>query len=414
MNEFVRDTVVIGAGASGLMAAIACRRAGLNVLVLESKKHAGSKILVSGGGHCNLTNRKVSEKDYAGGDPRAVSRVLAAFTAAQAVKFFEDLGVRTVPGEDGKIFPASQSAQTVLAALLGEVNRLGAELRTECKVRGLTFEDKFFSVTGEKFSLSAKTVVLCTGGLSYPSTGSDGSGYRLAGSFGHSLIPPVPALTPLATQDRDWTRLAGISLPVELSLCLGQKKKAGSSGAMLFTHSGFSGPAVLDISRHWIRESKSRDAVLRANFLPEKKEENFRQEWIRAAQKFPGRTVKTFLSGHFPARFIETLLAKSAVSGSVSLNQLRREDRERLFRSLFRFSLPVSGVLGFEKAEVTAGGIDWKEVNPKTLESRLRPGLFFAGEILDVDGRIGGFNFQWAWASGVAAARGIGRNLRGG
>lgn len=414
MRKSIWDVAVIGAGASGLLAAIISRRAGLNVLVLEGKKEPGAKILMSGGSRCNITNLKVSENDYAGGNPRAVGFALKAFPPERTVEFFESLGVGTVAEEEGKVFPSSGSAGTVLKALLGEVKSTGVVIELGRKVAGVLADGPLFAVRGEDFCFSSRSVVLCTGGLSYPSTGCDGSGYRIARSFGHRLVPTTPALTPLTTDDAEWKSLAGISLPVRLSLWAGRQQKAHFDGAMLFTHSGFSGPVVLDVSRYWIREKRERSAVLRVNFLPGEKDEDFRGELIRSGQKSQGGLLRRSLSGRFPVRLCEMILKKAGIPCDLALSHLDREKRELLIRTVFHSTLPVIGALGYDKAEVTAGGVDWNDVNSKTLESRLRTGLFFAGEVLDVDGRIGGFNLQWAWSSGFAAARGVVRRLHHG
>ncbi len=402
---------VVGAGAAGLMTAVTCRRAGLRVLLLDGREKIGAKILISGGTRCNLTNLEVTEKDFQSESLRMVSRILQAFPSSSAVQFFRGLGVEVTLEQGGKFFPVTHSAKTVLDAFLKECERLGVRLETGRKVTGLSFDKDLFTVSGQGFSYSARAVVLCTGGLSYPSTGSDGTGYEIAKAAGHKLVFTTPALTPLLTDDQDLKNLSGIALPARLTLIHEKKKEAMYEGPLLFTHFGFSGPAALNMSRHWIRQHPNGLAKggvrLLANFLPAMKEDSFRDEILSASRQFPARLVKSFLAEKFPERFAEIFLKKTGLPPSLVLNQLKRAESEKLLQALFHFPLSVIGALGYIKAEVTAGGVDIREMDPRTLESKHRSGLFFAGEILDVDGRIGGFNFQWAWSSGVAAACGV-------
>ena len=405
------DVAIIGAGPAGLKAAILCAGAGLRTLVLDGSKTIGAKLLISGGGRCNVTNRKVSEKDYQSGDLRTVRNILRAFPPERTLEFFTDLGVEMALEEGTKYFPKEQSAKVVLRALLQAAQRAGVVIKQGEKVKTVSKERGTFQVSGEGFEHLAKTLVIATGGLSYPGTGSDGSGYLLAKSLGHSLVPATPALTPLITDDRDWKSLAGITLPVELFAIVDGKKSSRSKGALLFTHIGFSGPAVLDISGSWLR-CRAQRKELRVNFFSEKTEEDLSDEWARLVEEHPDRSWKRALAQYLPERLVEVLLKKSDIDPSERLDQISKKGRELFLRSLFRFSLPVTGFQGYEKAEVTAGGVDLLEVDAKTLASNLCARLFFAGEVLDVDGRIGGFNFQWAWASGTVVGQAIVRGVR--
>ncbi|MBI4971010.1 MAG: NAD(P)/FAD-dependent oxidoreductase [Candidatus Omnitrophica bacterium] len=402
--ETVWDCVIVGAGAAGLMTAITAARGGAKVLVLDGKEKIGAKILMSGGTRCNVTNRLVSEKDYEGENKHAIRNVLRAFPSDQAVEFFRELGVRLELEPGGKYFPATHSAKTVLHALTKEIDRLGVTLYPHHKVNCVAFDGACFHISGKNFLCAAKTLVLTTGGLSHPTTGSDGSGYQLAHSLGHDLIRTTPALTPLVTTDAGWKQLAGITLEnVRLTLWVNQKKGISFAGGFLFTHFGFSGPAALNISRHWIHwKNQGADVTLAVNFLPDQTEESIRK-YITGSKK----TAKNFLSDLFPDRLAAMLVKKNKISESETLSQLKREERELLIRSLFHFPLVVARLYGYEKAEATAGGVDLSEVDTRTMESRIQPRLFFAGEILDADGVIGGFNFQWAWASGYLAGRAV-------
>lgn len=411
-NPKTYDTAVVGAGAAGLMAAISACSQGLSVLLLDGREKIGAKILMSGGTRCNVTNEKVSERDFQSMQIRQVRNVLRAFPAPKAVEFFRKLGVELVLEPGGKYFPATHSGRTVLEALTREAARAGVRLVTGFKVENIQRTDSLFglrAVSGEMYQ--AKTVILCTGGLSFPTTGSDGSGYSLAQAFGHSMIPTSPSLTPLLTADENWKSLSGVTLPVRLSLYSGKEKSAEYEGSFLFTHTGYSGPVVLNISRHWIRLNDP-SAVLTANFLPHVTEDALRSVLADALKENPKMLVKNFLALELPEKLAAMLAKKAGLPENRIMNQVSREEREALVRGILRASLSVSGSAGYAKAEVTAGGVDLAEVNEAVMESRIQPGLFFAGEILDVDGRIGGFNFQWAWSSGVTAAAGAAKRVK--
>ncbi len=404
------DVIIIGAGPAGLMAAIPCAESGLRTLVLDSQGTIGAKLLLSGGGRCNVTNLKVSEKDYQTGEPRTVRNILRSFPPERTLAFFKELGVEMVLEEGTKYFPERQSAKVVLQALLRASQHAGVIIQTGKKVKTVSKERKNFCVRGEDFECSAETLVIATGGLSYPGTGSDGSGYLLAKSLGHRIVPTTPALAPLITDEPDWKTLAGITLPVRLSVIAEGKKIAGSEGALLFTHLGFSGPAALDISGSWLRcQTAQKNLVV--NFLPARREADLLAEWARGVAEHPDRSWKRSLTQYLPERLAEVLLRKSGIDPRSRLDQISKKGRASFIRALLHCPIGVSGSQGYEKAEVTAGGVDLGEVDPKTLASNLCPRLFFAGEVLDVDGRIGGFNFQWAWSSGAVVGQAIMREL---
>jgi predicted Rossmann fold flavoprotein len=412
MLEKSWDVLIIGAGPAGLMAAIPCAEGKLRTLVLDGSKVIGAKLLISGGGRCNVTNLKVTEKDYQTAAPRTVRNILRAFSPEHTLDFFKDLGVEMVLEEGTKYFPEAQSAKVVLQALLHASRRAGVVIEQGKKVKAVSKERGIFRVSGEGFEYFSKRLVIATGGMSYPGTGSDGSGYGLARSLGHVLVPVTPALTPLMTNDPDWKSLAGITLPVALSVLADGKIIARSQGAVLFTHIGFSGPAVLDISGPWLRcVAKEKELVV--NFLPARCEGDTVTEFSGLVAAHADRSWKRALAPYFPERLAEVLLRKNGIGPKARLDQVSKKERESFVRFLFKGPVQVSGSQGYEKAEVTAGGVDMNDVDSKTLESDLCHGLFFSGEVLDVDGRIGGFNFQWAWASGRVAGKAICRNFQG-
>ncbi len=404
----IYDSIIIGAGAAGLMTAITAARGGAQVLLLDGQKKIGAKILMSGGTRCNVTNKAVSEKDYNSGQRMRVRNILRGFDNIQAIRFFKEIGVELVLEPTGKYFPTTHSGKTVLDALLAECGKLNIEVKAEHKVEAVTFAEGIFTVRGNGFGFQGRTAVLTTGGLSYPGTGSDGIGFRIAQSFGHTVLDTMPALTPLTTDDEELKSISGIALPVALDLYSKGKKKLSMTGDFLFTHIGFSGPVALDISRHWLACAAQSPQIF-ANFFPEHTTETFTAFIQDESIKHPKKTLRTVLTDRMAQRMAAVLLAKQKLDGNVLLNQLGKEARRRLAEACTHYPLAISGAVGYSKAEVTAGGVDLAEVNPKTLESNEQQGLFLAGEVLDVDGRIGGFNFQWAWASGHAAGQAIAR-----
>ncbi len=384
------------------------------ILLLDRRQKIGAKILISGGTRCNVTHRQVLPSHYAGGASHFVKHVLEAFTPLESVDFFKQIGVELVLEPTGKYFPTTHSGKTVLEALVKEAGRSGVELKTGVVITDIKKLGDVFHLSGKweaqelgACEFTAKKVIVTTGGLSYPETGSDGTGYKIAKSFGHTIVDTHPALTPLTTDDGDWQALSGLTLDVRLSFYKENRKHSAAQGSFLFTHFGFSGPAALDISRHWASARAEETPRLEASFLPYQNETTLGEALERKKDSNPHKKLKNILCRDFslPERFVEVLFKKTGLNCERSLKEFPQKELKRFIHLLLNCPLPVTGVLGYKKAEVTAGGVDLKEVNVSTMESKKVPGLFFAGEILDVDGRIGGFNFQWAWSSGAVAGR---------
>ena len=400
---------VVGAGAAGLMAAIQAARAGpgREVIALDGARTLGAKILVSGGGRCNVTHHAVDETAFAGSTRPAIRKVLRRFDVDRTVEFFGERGVALVREDTGKLFPVSDRARTVLEALVGAAREAGVTLRHPWRVERIDRREGGFvlhSASGER--LEADRVVLASGGRSLPKTGSDGHGYTLARSLGHSITPRVfPGLVPLTLpRGHPLSALSGLSVPVRLAVRGGSaRSRASFEGALLCTHFGLSGPAVLDVSRYWI-DARLDDpsAALMARWLP-----GTTAEALDAALRgLGGGTLGGLLERWLPDRLAGVLCSLAGVEAGRRGHRLSREERTALVRAVLEWPLPVTGDRGYAYAEVTAGGVPLAEVRLETLESRACPGLYLCGEICDVDGRIGGFNFQWAWASGYVAGRG--------
>ncbi len=387
----------------------------IQILLLDTRPKIGAKILMSGGTRCNVTNKEVKASDFQGGPSHFVKHILEAFTPQETIKFFKEIGVELILEPTGKYFPITHSAQTVLDALIKEAECVGVTLKkgvriTEIRKTGDAFHLKSSEGTYEVF---ARKVVITTGGLSHPTTGSDGTGYGIVKSFGHTVVNTFPALTPLLTNDNDWKNLSGIALAAKLSFFKNGKKECECRDSFLFTHFGFSGPAALDISRHFASATKDENPQITASFLPNYNEESLKTAFESFQKKNPSKLVKNTLAEEFslPDRFVKTFLKKIGISETNSIGKCSSENRKKLVRFLLNYSLEIAGIFGYKKAEVTAGGVDLKEVKVQTMESRLVDGLYLAGEILDVDGRIGGFNFQWAWSTGAVAGQNAVRSL---
>jgi len=408
-----QDVCVVGAGAAGLMAAIFAARAGARVVALDGAPKIGAKILIAGGGRCNVTHEVVTPDDFHATNRNQLAKVLRSFDVTKTVEFFREIGVELKTEQTGKLFPVTDRARTVLDALLAEAARAGVEIRTGSRVADVeTLPDGGFRVRSSAGDRIASRVVLSTGGRSVPKTGSDGHGYTIARSFGHTVSETFPALVPLLIDGEHWLKsLKGVSTDVMLTLTGrdgGVVRRV--HGAMLFAHFGVTGPGVLDMSRHWnAKRLAGEEARLTASFLPEETFESTDRWLLEESAARPRAAVVNVLGARLTERLAESLLTREAkVDASTPMSRLSRSSRRAIIHALLGTPLPATGDRGFAVAEVTAGGVPLGEVDVRTMESRLRPGLHLCGEILDVDGRIGGFNFQWAWASGRLAGMAAG------
>ncbi len=396
------DVVIVGAGAAGLFAGIWAGRTypDQRIILLDGARTLGAKILVAGGGRCNVTHDQVSEQAYAGTSRNAIKKVLRRFDVPQTIDFFRELGVELKREETGKLFPMTNSARTILDALLTAARRANVTIRHPCRVETIQKNADGFCISGDWGQISAAKVVLATGGKSLPKSGSDGQGYTLAKALGHQITDPVfPALVPLTLPLAHFIcSLSGITLPAALDLRSKTGKKLASfTDSTLCTHFGLSGPAVLDLSRYYTEACLSDPAVsLTINWLPGKTPEQAEAD-IATLNKI---TPLKYLNTHLPERLARALCIQANVDPGAPGERLMRDQRKALARTLTQLPLPITGDRGYNYAEVTAGGIPLTEIRLETMESRVCPGLYLCGEICDVDGRIGGYNFQWAWASG--------------
>jgi hypothetical protein len=402
---------VVGAGAAGLMAAIQAARRGAcrEVISLDGARTLGAKILISGGGRCNVTHHAVDETAFAGSTRPAIRKVLRRFDVAATVEFFEAQGVALKREETGKLFPVGDRARTVVDALLCAAREAGVAVRHPWRVEAVERAGGAFRLhTAAGEPLEAERVVLASGGRSLPKTGSDGHGYAIARSLGHSITPRVfPGLVPLTLpRDHPLCSLSGLSVPARLEVrAASGRRRAQIEGSLLCTHFGLSGPAALDISRYWI-DARFEDpgATLVVCWLPVGAPGALDEALRGLGSGTPGGLLAQWL----PDRLARALCTLAGVDPGRSGHQLTRQERTALARGVFEMPMPVTGDRGFGYAEVTAGGVPLSEIRLETMESRVCPGLYLCGEICDVDGRIGGFNFQWAWASGYVAGVSVG------
>jgi hypothetical protein len=387
---------------------------------LEGAKKPGAKILVSGGARCNVTNVRVAESDFWGGRRAIVRRVLRALPVRATVDFFQEIGVPLHEEADGKLFPDSNRARDVLDRLLAEAAHVGVVLQNDTRVVSLERTPEGFELSTSRGPIVARAVVLATGGRSLPKSGSDGQGYELAQAMGHTIVPTTPALVPLVLEHRpghhylpdpaDLSRLSGISHDAELTVWIDGTVAERLRGSLLWTHFGISGPVVLNASRHWARADLERRTVgVSLNYFPGEDFEAVERRLTRLALERPRAQLVTGLTTWLPAALAGAVLEGLGIAPDQVLAHLPRDARRQLTHALTATTLAVAGTRGYTVAEATAGGIALDEIDPATMESRVCGGLYLVGEVLDVDGKIGGFNFQWAWASGRAAARALAR-----
>lgn len=421
----VQDVVVIGAGPAGLLAAARAAERGLRVLLLEKNTKPGVKILMSGGTRCNLTHATDARGIVAafGRQGNFLHSALARLGPSDLVALVEAEGVPTKREETGKIFPASDRALDIQQAFVRRVRRSGAVLRLGCPVKSIRHvadraakAARFEVTTGDEV-IRTVNVLVTTGGLSYPGCGTTGDGYPWAEAFGHTLVPRVPALTPITVAEPWVGGLSGLTLPdVRVSVVpahegAGSKRRRtkGDSwrGSFLFTHKGLSGPAAMNVSREITMAATPADRRIVCDFAPDLASDDILGAFEVAARENGRRGAASVLQTWLPHRLAETVLHNAGIEPARRLAELPLSDRRRLADHIRGTVLVPTGTLGYEKAEVTAGGVSLGEVDSRTMESRIVPGLYFAGEVLDLDGPIGGFNFQAAFSTGWLAGESV-------
>lgn len=409
------DVIVVGGGAAGLMAAGQSAGEGARTLILEKMSEPGRKILLTGKHRCNLTNLGNVQQFLTHYNPqgRFLTQLFYRFFHQELRDFFHDLGVPTVVQRGDRVFPASENARDVRNALLRWVKALGVEIITEAPVRGLRLEeDRVVGAQTPQRAYSSRATVVATGGAAYPGTGSTGDGYQLARQAGHHIVPVRPALVPLLTKGNTAQKLQGLSLRhVQVNLWVDGEKTDEIFGEMIFTHFGLSGPIILTISRQVVDHLRAgREVEIAIDLKPALDHPTLDERLLRDIQQQGRKQFSTLLEGLLPQKLIPVCVDQVGIPWDKKNNQLTTEERKNLrlwLKEDFRFQ--IVDHRSFDQAIVTAGGVDTTEVDPHTMASRLVSGLYFAGEVLDVDGDTGGYNLQAAfstgWAAGLAAAR---------
>jgi len=401
----MKKTIIIGGGAAGLFAACLLAKEGAQVTLLEKQNRVGRKLLSTGNGRCNLSNLNASEKDYHG-DARYIRAALAALPPKAAVAFFEEMGLVCAPDSEGRIYPLSNQAAGVLDALRLYAVENGCEIIPEFEVKALKKQKNgFIAEAADGRRVCGDFAMVACGGLAAPKLGGCADGYKLLESFGHQSTARLPAIAALKTDPEAVRALKGIRMQGEIELLSGDKILRRETGEILFSETGVSGIAAMQLARSVNLEmQRGKKCRLKMNFLP-----GARDDFIQnRAALLPDRTLEDFLSGIVPKRLGQVLIKNAGVAPlSMTAGDLTLSQCKSIQNLLTGWTLDIKSTLGFDQAQVTCGGMELKDFEPETLQSRRCPGLFAAGEVLDVDGDCGGFNLQWAWASAALCTREI-------
>ncbi|HJC81065.1 MAG TPA: NAD(P)/FAD-dependent oxidoreductase [Candidatus Mediterraneibacter excrementipullorum] len=409
----MRKIIVVGGGAAGMMAAVTAARKGKNVLLLEKNEKLGKKLFITGKGRCNITNSAEIDELFSAvvSNPKFLYSIFYSLTNDQVIEFFEELGVKTKVERGGRVFPESDHSSDVIRALEQELKRLGAEIRLRTEVKEILAEGGRAKgvrlSSGEK--LNADAVIIATGGISYPSTGSTGDGYRFARECGHKVTELSPALVPMEVEEWYAKELMGLSLRnIEIKITDGKKKLYEEFGEMLFTHYGMTGPVILSASSIVGKKLKEHPLTLHIDLKPALTEEQLDKRVLREFEANHNRQFKNAADSLFPAKLKPVIVELSGIPEEKKVNEVTKEERLRFVRMIKDFSMTLTAMRGYNEAIITKGGVSVKEIDPGTMESRLVSRLYFAGEVLDLDAVTGGYNLQIAWSTGYLAGMNAG------
>jgi hypothetical protein len=397
------------------MAAIHAASGGMPTLVVEANAAAGRKLLLTGGGRCNFTHAADPGQlaKAFGKAGRFLRHSLYELSPDDMWEFFQSRGLASTVEPDGCVFPRGQRAADILNILVDETQERGARLQFRCRVQAVATSDEGLRIQAGDRQVLAQRLIIATGGVSWPQTGSRGDGYRLAAQLGHTIVPPKPALVPLVTREAWPGTLAGVSLPGVRIWATAGGRRLAATGNMLFTQNGIGGPAVLDLSRLLADELAEKNAGISIGIdvLPEADEAQLDRRLQEQCRTWPRKTVANILSELVPRQFSRTLCQVAQCDGDLQAGQLPGEKRRRLVRAIKSLPLYVTGTEPIAKATVTHGGVSRDEIDPQSMESKICPGLFFAGEVIDADGPCGGYNLQMCWSTGALAGRSAARSL---
>lgn len=401
----MKKIIIVGAGPSGMMAAITAKRAGNDVVLIEHNDRVGKKILSTGNGRCNFTNIMQRPEFYHSDHPHFQENVLNQFGAQDVIAFFSELGIYT-KNRNGYIYPYSDQATAILDVLRFELKRLNIELKLSEQIETIAKDKNTFFVKTNSGIYEGKSLIIATGGKAASKTGSDGSGYQYAKNFGHKIIPVVPALVQLKCDGKEFKHLAGIRTQAKIKLYVDERVMAQDEGELQLTNYGISGIPVFQVSRFaskGLLEKKRVSAML--DFMPDFTSKEFLSYMKQRYENNREKKVDEFFVGLLHKNLISTFLKKCNISPSQEIKHLSPEEFQNLCRVIKEYRVAIIGTNSFEQAQVCAGGVDTKELNPNTLESKKMKGLYFVGEIIDVDGICGGYNLTWAFASGYIAGK---------
>ena len=402
------NVIVVGGGAAGMMAAVFAARNGQNVQLLEKNEKLGKKLFITGKGRCNITNAADIEDLFTAviSNPKFLYSGFYSFTNQQVIDFFEELGVKTKVERGERVFPVSDHSSDVIAAFSRELKLLGVSVSLHTEVKELLCEqDKVCGVlltNGKK--MKADAVIVATGGISYPSTGSTGDGYRFAREAGHKVTELLPSLVPMEVRQWYAKELQGLSLRnIEIRITDGKKKLYEEFGEMLFTHYGVTGPVILSASSVVGKTLRKKELTLHIDLKPALSEEQLDKRILREFDANHNKQYKNSIDSLFPAKLKPVMIELSEIEPEKKVNEITKEERQRLVHLIKDFTMTLTGLRGYNEAIITKGGVSVKEIDPGTMESKKMKGLYFAGEVLDLDAVTGGYNLQIAWSTGYLA-----------
>lgn len=410
------NVIVVGGGAAGMMAAIFAARNGQNVTLLEKNEKLGKKIFITGKGRCNITNASEIEDLFSAviSNPKFLYSGFYSFTNDQVIHFFEELGVATKIERGNRVFPVSDHSSDVIAALAREMQHLKVKVQLHCEVKELLINNEK-EIKGVRLAngkkMTADAVVVATGGISYPSTGSTGDGYRFARNCGHKVTELFPSLVPMEVKEWYAKELQGLSLKnIEIHITDGKKKLYDEFGEMLFTHYGVTGPVILSASSIVGKTLEKKELVLHIDLKPALAEEQLDKRLLREFEANHNKQFKNAIDSLLPAKLRPVIIELSGIEEEKKVHEITKEERLNLLRLIKDFHMTLTGLRGYNEAIITKGGISVKEIDPGTMESKLIKNLYFAGEILDLDAVTGGYNLQIAWSTGYLAGISAGQD----
>ena len=402
----MKKIAIIGGGASGLMAALAAARSGAEVTIYEHNSSIGKKILASGNGRCNIINTTASADDYAGMNPQFVTYALKQLSFTYFEKFCHSIGLLLDIKDDGRCYPLSNEAKSVLIALKSAVSEAGVKIITDSKVTAIIKNDSHFNVQTDQDKQRYNNVLIATGSEAAPQLGATADGYAFARSFGHEILPTYPSLVQLHLNSKNHHKMAGVKTVAEVTLIIDGKSNTKVTGDILFAAYGISGLAILDISQRASHALLHKQRVsISLNLLPRYDRGELASIIEKVFASVPKHDIHTALCGLLPAKIVTYLLEDAAITQNTTVSSLTPKESKKLAHLIGEWKFEVTDTHGFKHAEVSGGGVSTAQVNNKTMESKIVEGLYFAGEVLDIVGRRGGYNFNFAWASGMIAGK---------